>query len=178
MTEPTRPETDRQTTSPRWSRAELESAFEGYQRTVVEATETGNWNLFADMFTEDATYVEHAYGNFAGREEIREWVVRTMTSFPGNHMPEFPAAWYTVDEDRGVVICEIRNPMRDLGDGRTHEASNLTILHYAGDGLWSCEEDVYNPMKFLQMVKRWCRSADAAGTLPDEARKWLAAVGV
>jgi uncharacterized protein (TIGR02246 family) len=160
-----------------WTRAELESAFEGYQRTVEKATATGDWNLFADMFTEDATYIEHAYGNFSGREQIREWVVRTMTSFPGSHMTEFPAAWYTIDEERGWVICEIRNPMRDPGDGTLHEASNLTILHYAGDGLWSCEEDVYNPMKFLKMAKKWCRAAESSGGLPDEARKWLSAVG-
>lgn len=169
--------TDRPTSTARFTRDELEQAFQGYQDTVVEATRTGDWNLFAEMFTEDADYIEHAYGTFSGREEIREWVVRTMTAFPGSHMTEFPAAWYTVDEDRGWIICEIRNPMRDLGDGTIHEASNLTILHYAGDGLWSCEEDIYNPMKFLKMTKRWCRSAEAAGTLPDEARQWLAAVG-
>ncbi len=38
-----------------WTREELEGAFENYQKTVVRATQTGDWNLFADMFTEDAT---------------------------------------------------------------------------------------------------------------------------
>lgn len=161
----------------RWTRDELEQAFLGFQRTVAEAKNTGDWNLFADMFTEDATYIEHAYGTFAGREQIRPWIIRTMNSFPGNHMTEFPALWYTIDEARGWVICEIDNPMCDPGDGSRHGQSNMTILHYAGDGLWSCEEDVYNPMKFLKMAKKWCRAAEAAGALPDEARQWLAAVG-
>ncbi|EME20486.1 nuclear transport factor 2 family protein [Rhodococcus triatomae] len=164
-------------TGGRWNRAELEEAFAGYQRTVETAKETGNWDLFAEMFTEDATYVEHAYGTFAGREEIRPWINRTMSSFPGSHMTAFPALWHTIDEDRGWVICEIDNPMCDPGDGSSHAASNLTILHYAGDGLWSCEEDVYNPMKFLTMAKNWCRAAESAGTLPDEARRWLAKFG-
>ncbi|MFF0815355.1 nuclear transport factor 2 family protein [Rhodococcus sp. NPDC003318] len=161
----------------RWSRAELEDAFLGYQRTVEKAKRTGDWNLFADMFTEDAAYIEHAYGTFHGREEIRPWIVRTMGRFPGTHMTAFPALWYTIDEQRGWVICEIDNPMCDPGDGSTHGASNLTILHYAGDGLWSCEEDVYNPMKFLEMARKWCRAAESAGALPDEAGRWLAAVG-
>ncbi|MGW0041265.1 nuclear transport factor 2 family protein [Rhodococcus sp. NPDC003348] len=161
----------------RWTRDELEQAFADYQRTVEQAKRTGDWNLFADMFTEDATYIEHAYGNFTGREEIRPWIIRTMNSFPGNHMTAFPALWYTIDEQRGWVICEIDNPMCDPGDGSTHGASNLTILHYAGDGLWSCEEDVYNPMKFLKMAKKWCRAAESADALPDEARQWLAKIG-
>ncbi len=96
-----------------WTREELEGAFENYQKTVVRATQTGDWNLFADMFTEDATYLEHAFGRFEGREEIRRWVTRTMTAFPGNRMPEFPASWHVVDVERGWVICE--NPEPDGG---------------------------------------------------------------
>ena len=37
----------------------------------------------------------------------------------------------------------------------------ITILHYAGDGLWSYEEDAYNPMNFLSMAKAWCLAAEA-----------------
>ncbi|MER2224136.1 MAG: nuclear transport factor 2 family protein, partial [Rhodococcus sp. (in: high G+C Gram-positive bacteria)] len=36
-----------------WTRTELEDAFAGYQNTVVECTRSGDWNAFADMFTED-----------------------------------------------------------------------------------------------------------------------------
>ena len=45
--------------------------------------------------------------------------------------------------------------MADPGDGSVHEADNVTILHYAGDGLWSYEEDVYNPAHFATMVQGW-----------------------
>ncbi|GAB2658843.1 nuclear transport factor 2 family protein [Prescottella soli] len=156
-----------------WTRDELEAAFANYQKTVVEATQTRDWNIFADQFTEDATYLEHAFGSFSGREEIRRWVTRTMTAFPGNRMPEFPVSWYVIDEERGWVICEVQNPMEDPGDGTEHGAANITILHYAGDNLWSHEEDAYNPMNFLSMAKKWCRHADKSGNLPDDARVWL-----
>ena len=33
--------------------------------------ETWDWSRYADQFTEEATYVEHAYGNLHGREPIR-----------------------------------------------------------------------------------------------------------
>jgi len=69
-----------------WTRTELEDAFAGYQNTVVECTRSGDWNAFADMFTEDVVYVEHAFGTLNGREAVRKWVTRTMTEFPGQSL--------------------------------------------------------------------------------------------
>jgi uncharacterized protein (TIGR02246 family) len=161
---------------PRTPRAELEAAFQGYQDVVVAATRAGDWSGFADMFTEDASYVEHAFGRFSGREEIRDWVTRTMGSFPGNTMTSFPVGWYVVDEDRGWVVCEIRNLMPDPGDGSRPEASNLTVLHYGGDGLWKHEEDVYNPLSFLEMARRWCDVAREHDRLLADGQAWYDAV--
>jgi hypothetical protein len=67
--------------------------------------------------------------------------------------------------------------MEDPGDGSVHQASNITILHYAGDGQWSYEEDVYNPADFLTMLRGWRQRSEELGTLPDEAKDWFAAVG-
>jgi hypothetical protein len=156
-----------------WTRAELAEAFEHYQAQVDKAAATGDWDLFAELFAEDATYDEHAYGHFDGREQIRAWIHQTMTTFPGNAMVGFPPRWSTIDEDKGWVVCDIRNVMRDPGDGSVHEASNITILRYAGDGLWANEEDVYNPAHFLTMVQQWCQVAEAHGTLPGDARGFI-----
>lgn len=158
-----------------WPRAELEAAFERYQSEVVEAAGSGDWGRFAELFTEDATYKEHAYGDFSGREEIRRWITRTMTTFPGSEMPAFPIDWYLVDEPHGRIVCDVWNDLRDVGDGVRHGASNLTILTYAGDGLWSCEEDVYNPATFLRAVRRWAEVAQTQGMLSAEGEAWLAA---
>ena len=154
--------------------AEIEQAFRDYQAAVQRIADTGDWPDFADLFTEDATYEEHAFGSFTGREAIRSWVVRTMTSFPGNTMTSFPIAWHVVDEATSRVICEVRNLMPDPGDGSQHEASNLTILTYAGDGLWSREEDVYNPMRFARMSAGWAEVARRHGRLSEEGQAFLA----
>ncbi len=156
---------------------EIEDAFVAYQETVAGIARAGEWERFADLFTEDATYVEHAFGTFTGREAIRDWVVATMTSFPGDTMTSFPMAWHVVDLPTSRVICEVRNLMPDPGDGSAHEASNLTILTYGGDGLWACEEDVYNPMRFAQMATTWARVADAHGRLSAEGRTFLQSMG-
>jgi hypothetical protein len=153
--------------------AEIERAFRDYQDAVATIATSGEWARFADLFTEDATYEEHAFGSFAGREAIRSWVVRTMTTFPGNTMTSFPIAWHVVDEPTGRVICEVRNLMPDPGDGSIHEASNLTILTYSGDGLWSREEDVYNPIRFAEMAVRWAEVAAEHGVLGEEGHAFL-----
>jgi hypothetical protein len=157
--------------------SEIEEAFTAYQETVAGIATTGEWERFADLFTQDATYVEHAFGTFSGREAIREWAVATMTAFPGNTMTSFPIAWHVLDAPTQRVICEVRNLMPDPGDGSVHEASNLTILTYAGDGLWSGEEDVYNPMKFAEMAAGWARVAAAHGRLSEQGQRFLDRMG-
>jgi hypothetical protein len=158
-------------------RPEIDQAFAAYQAEVAAIAESGEWTRFADMFTPAATYEEHAYGTFSGREEIRAWVLETMTAFPGDTMTSFPIAWHVVDPPTRRVICEVRNLMPDPGDGSVHEASNLTILTYAGDGLWSREEDVYNPMRFARMSLRWARIAAEHGRLSAEGQAFLTKLG-
>ena len=161
----------------KWSREELEEAWRRYQESVVEVGKTWDWSSYADHFTEDAQYVEHAFGTFRGREEIRAWSVRTMTTFPGGIMTGFPLAWQVVDVPTSRLICEVRNLMPDPGDGTMLEEPNLTIMTYAGDGLFSREEDIYNPLRFLGMTKKWAAIADAHGNLTDEAREYVAQFG-
>jgi hypothetical protein len=132
-----------------WSREELEREFELYK----ERGATGDWSAWADQFTEDAQYIEHVYGEFNGREAIREWIVETMGTFPGNEMPLFPVEWHIVDEERGWIVAKIWNRMQDPGDGSVHQAYNFSLLKYAGDGKWSYEEDIYNPASFAEMIK-------------------------
>jgi ketosteroid isomerase-like protein len=144
-----------------FTREELEAAFAEYQRVGEEAGRTKDWNPWADLFTEDALYVEHLFGEMHGREAIREWITRVMAEFPGNAMPAFPIEWYIVDEERGWIACKIWNRMEDPGDGSVHQAANLTLLKYAGDGKWSYEEDAYNPDAFRSMIAEWSERKEA-----------------
>ena len=143
----------------RFSAEEITEAYAAVHRRVQGYVEAGDWTGFADNFTEDAEYVEHAMGTFRGREEIRAWSVRTMTTYPGRVMTGFPLSWQVVDADAARLVCEVRNPMPDPGDGTMLEEPNITIMTYAGDGLFSREEDVYNPLRFHEMAVRWARIA-------------------
>jgi hypothetical protein len=139
----------------KWSRAEIEDAFDRYQKVALDAGTTGKWDAWADQFTEDATYIEHLYGTLGGREAIRTWITRTMAENPADQMKYFPIEWYMIDEERGWVVCQVWNRMVDPGDGSLHQAYNFTLLKYAGDGKWSYEEDIYNPAHFQKMIRGW-----------------------
>ncbi len=146
----------------RWSREELEAAFADYQERAAEAARSGDWGPWVEQFTEDATYIEHHFGTFSGRREIGEWITTTMADYPGRDMDAFPIEWAVIDEERGWVVCQVWNRMRDPGDGSLHQEYNFTLLKYAGNGKWSYEEDVYNPLRFGAMVAEW----EAAGGAP------------
>jgi hypothetical protein len=160
-----------------WSREEVESAFAQHELVVAEIGRTWDWSRFADEFTEDADYVEHTYGKLHGRENIREWIVSTMNMFPGSEMPHYPTSWHAIDEEKGWVFCEVLNRMKDPGDGSIHERPTITILKYAGDGLWSYEEDAYNPMNFMVMVQEYVERSAKCGTLSDAGRTFAKNMG-
>lgn len=97
-----------------------------------------DWSRYADLFVKDATYNEHLYGKMSGRERIREWIVSTMNAFPGSEMPFYPASWYSVDIEKGWI------------------------------GLWSYEEDAYNPMNFMPMWQEYVERCQKCGTLSED----------
>lgn len=156
-----------------FSRAELEAAFQTFEQTVDRAAETQDWDAWVAHYTDDITYVEHAAGTMHGRDEVREWIYRTMTVFPGSYMTAFPSLWSVIDEPTGRVICELDNPMRDPGDGTIISATNISIVTYAGDGKWRRQEDIYNPLRFVKASLAWCRKAAELGTLDAEAQAWM-----
>ena len=145
-----------------FTRDEIEAAFKHFQATSAEAGRTGEWRPWADLFTADATYIEHHLGNFTGPDEIYAWISETMATPPNDEMTEFPSDWYVIDEDKGWVITAIWNRMNDPGDGSVHQAINWTLLKYAGDNKWGWEEDIYNPNEFGDMIRGWFRAKKAA----------------
>jgi hypothetical protein len=139
----------------RWSREELEETFDKFQAAALKGAQTRDWTDWAYCFTEDATYFEHNYGRFWGRENILNWITKTMNEWPPSDMTAFPVTWYSIDEDKGWIICEVMNRMKDLGDGKIYEEPNITILHYGGNGMFKYEEDAYNPENMGVMIGAW-----------------------
>lgn len=141
-----------------FDRAEVEREFHKY----VERGKANDWSAWADQFTEDARYIEHEMGTFRGREQIREWITATMSSVSGM---SFPVDWYVIDGNRVIMYCwNVFEPLEGMtGDYRFPV---VTILEYAGNGLWSLEEDIYNGKEAEQVLARFLEDAAAAGHSP------------
>ena len=130
----------------RFTLDELKEAFAAYDAVRIRCSETGDWSPYADLFTDDVHYIEHAYGEMHGREAVREWITKVMAPFP--HM-EFPQNWVVFDVENSAVLLEAVNLLPHPSDPN-HPGFGFptwTRLVYAGDGLWSSEEDVYNPAR-------------------------------
>jgi hypothetical protein len=67
--------------------------------------------------------------------------------------------------------------MRDPGDGSVITATNISIITYAGDGLWRQQEDIYNPLRFVQAALKWCERAQELGTLDEDAARFMEQYG-
>lgn len=145
--------------SPACSRQEVLAEIARYRERSERAVATGDWDQWAGQFTDDARYLEHHYGRFHGQREIRAWITSVMQPFPEM---VFPVEWVAVDGNRVVMLCWNRLP-DPAGRDVNHEFGVGVILHYAGGGKWSYEEDVYNPQEAEAAIASWVA---AGGTLP------------
>lgn len=121
----------------KYSRDELERAFRHYWETGAVGED---WDGFADTFTEDCLYHEHILGTKRGREAVRAWIKPIMEQYCELYTAY---EWHTVDEENDLVIVYMQN-RRDHPSGQgTLDFPGVTILHYAGDMKWRCEEDFW-----------------------------------
>lgn len=157
-----------------WTSQELDEAFQLHATTVAAAAKSADWEPFVQLFLPDATYVDPIEGTLRGQEEIRRWATRTLGTFPGSAM-HFPAAWHLVDVERGRIVCELRNVLRDPGDGSVFEENNITVLDYAGNGRFRSERDVYDSPAMSRVIEAWGRRCAQLGSLSAGEREWFAA---
>ena len=134
-------------------RADVEAAFLATRR----AQEAHDFSAYTDCFTEDAVYVEHALGTFEGRERIRAWHVETMQ---GREDWTFPTEWYVIEGAR--VVCKWWcRPPGTRPDGTRYEFAGVSTLVYAGDGLFSLQEDIYNMDEVRTVLDAWAQGRGA-----------------
>jgi ketosteroid isomerase-like protein len=129
----------------RWERKEVEEALQHYHAMADRAVELGDWNVWADIFTDDAIYVEHQYGVMRGSKEIRSWICGVMSAGTNPEM-SFPVEQSITMIDNDFVGLYVPNRYNDPNDpnGEPYQFVSYTILLYAGDGQWCYEEDIYN----------------------------------
>ena len=110
--------------------------------------EDGNaaWPDLAEFFTEDAVYIDPAWGRIQGRDEICQFMADSML---GLEDWSFPVEYTAIDGDTVVVKwTQILPGTRP--DGSRYEQSGYSTLVYAGEGRFSYEEDLLNMAHVLE----------------------------
>jgi len=133
-----------------YSRKEVEKAVEALHRLRDKASagEIG-WEALADMFTEDATYIDPAWGRFKGRDAIRQFLGDSMQ---GLKDWKFPTEWHAIDRNRVISRFQNRLPGR-RADGTYFDVPGVSIIEYAGGGKFSFEEDVINMVHLYEVLQ-------------------------
>ena len=120
-------------------RSEVEDAFAHFYNLgcVVE-----DWSGWADLFTDDALYVEHFWGEMHGPAEILAWINPVMAGVPEIYTV---LDWYAIDGDKVVWSMQNRRDNPDpAGEPSYFDFPGLSVARYAGDGRWSYEEDYWD----------------------------------
>ncbi len=145
--------------TPAFPREEVAAEFEKYRKRGEIAVTTGDWDQWSDQFTTDAQYREHHFGVFKSQDQIRAWITGVMQPFP---TMTFPVTWSTIDGNRVNALIPNILPAPD-GDDGYYGFDVHSILHYAGHGKWSYEEDVYSPKEAEAVVARWLAAGGKMG---------------
>ncbi|MCU1373500.1 MAG: ketosteroid isomerase-like enzyme [Actinomycetia bacterium] len=123
---------------------ELAATLERYL-AYRQAVDDGKrpWSDLVEFFTDDAVFVDPAWGRIEGIDEIRAFLVESMT---GIEDWTFPVDHLYVDGDE--VIVKFRQV---LPGGR--QQSGYSTLLYAGGGKFRYEEDVLNMAHLFEDLK-------------------------
>ncbi len=143
------------------SRDEVEAAVLAYlaTRARIDAGQ-GTWADLAAHFTDDAVFIDPAWGRCEGLEEMRATVFGE--AMEGLEGWTFPTDFHLIDGD--TVVVKWRQVIPGT-DGRDHEQSGISTLLYAGDGRFRYEEDLLNMAHVMEDIA-------ASGYQPPEGKGW------
>ena len=132
-------------------RNEVQAALDRYisVRDGINAGR-GTWADLAQFFTDDAVFIDPAWGRVEGIEEMKATVFGA--AMVGLEEWKFPTEFSMIDGDTVVVKWSEVLPGR-RADGREYVQSGYSTLVYAGDGKFCYEEDLLNMAHVFEDMK-------------------------
>ena len=114
------------------------------------------WSALGRFFTDDAVFIDPAWGRVEGIDAILEFLDGSMA---GLDDWRFPEVWTMVDGDRIVTMFDQIIPG---ADGTEYRQAGISTLYYAGDGKFSYEMDLMNMAHINQDLKasQWAPKGD------------------
>ena len=132
---------------------------------VGEAT----WPDMADFFTEDAVYIDPAWGRQEGRETIRDFFVASMAGLTG-HGWSTPEMWTMVDGHR--LVSQWDQVLGTKPDGSEWRVPGISILYYAGEGQFCYSHDLLNMTYIGETMKAMQWQPPEGFNLPPRKPDW------
>ncbi len=122
-------------------RDEVEAAVRAYvdHREALDRGEA-DWATVADFFTDDAVFIDAAWGRYEGPAAIAAMMTEAMA---GLEDFSYPTDTVAIEGDDVLIAWRQVAGGLDL-DGRPVEHTGVSILRYAGDGRFCFEEDLMN----------------------------------
>ena len=108
------------------------------------------WSELANFFTEDAAYIDPAWGRIEGREAIREFFEASMAGLTG-HGWSTPENWTMAEGPR--LVSQWDQVLGHRDDGTPFMVPGLSILYYAGEGLFCYSHDMLNMTHIGQTMR-------------------------
>jgi ketosteroid isomerase-like protein len=132
-----------------YPREEVQATVDRYHATrdrIERGLEADDFGALADFYTDDAVYIDAAWGRIEGKAAIARWLVESMV---GLDDWRFPVEFTAIEGDNVVVKWTQVTPGKKA-DGSPFTQSGYSHLVYAGDGRFSYEEDCYNMVHVLE----------------------------
>ena len=131
-----------------------QEATETYEKFIARRDEidagTASWSSLADFFTEDAAYCDPAWGRVETREGIREFFEQSMAGLTGYGWST-PENWTMAEGAR--LVSQWDQVLGHKEDGSPWAVPGLSILYYAGDGLFCFSHDMLNITQIGQTMR-------------------------
>ena len=131
------------------------------------------WEKMADFFTEDAVYIDPAWGRWETREGIREFFVNSMAGLTAYGWSS-PERWIMVDGHR--LVSQWDQLMGTKEDGSDWSVPGLSTLYYAGDGLFCYSLDYLNMKAIGETLKAMQWRPPAEFNMPPKNPNWSTAM--
>ena len=133
------------------SRDEVQAAIDRYiaVRDQINAG-NGTWRDLAQFFTNDAVFIDPAWGRVEGIEEMKATVFGE--AMVGLEEWSFPTEFCVIDGDN-VVVKWFQVLPGNRADGSKYVQSGYSTLVYAGDGKFCYEEDLLNMVHVFEDMK-------------------------
>ena len=133
------------------SRDEVQSTVERYLAVRDAINEgKGTWRDLAQFFTDDAVFVDPAWGRVEGIEEMKNTVFGD--AMVGLESWTFPTEFFMIEGDT-VLVKWLQVIPGQRADGTPFAQSGYSTLLYAGDGKFRYEEDLLNMTHVFEDIK-------------------------